>query len=282
MNQRSDEWTERRDQALRDLVDLERQVEAGELTPQVAHDLRQRYEATAAAALAAVAARGTDSASGAHDPPHSEASPGAGPTRWQVPRRALYAFGLAAAAAAVVIVPKFVGDRPPNGYVTGNEAMQQPGGTQMPASGSKDLASVSDAEMEKVVEANPKVAGMRLALAGRYTREGRYDLATVHYTEVLKQDPNNAEAQAHMGWILLQLDRPKEAGRFVDAAVRNDPKLFDALWFQANIRLYGLRDPAGAIQTLDTMRARRDLTPGVRRQVVRLRKAALDSLEARR
>lgn len=281
MSDQLEEMMCRRDQALRDLLDLEAQVEAGELSPDVAADLRRRYEAEAASAIAALtsaprlpAARKDDSEqpSATDARPHR---PGA--------RRAWYALVLAAAVAAVVMVPQYIVDRPSGGFVTGNEVRQQPAGTQTPesstmASPSRDLASVSDAELEKVVEANPDIIGMRLALAARYADKGRYDLAVVHYTTALEQDPDNAEAQAHLGWILLQLDRPREAARQVDRALGNNPKLLDALWFQANIRLYGLRDAEGAVETLDTMRARQDLTPQVRRQVEQLRSTALNRL----
>lgn len=274
------EWTERRDQALRDLIDLERQVDAGELSPEVAGRLRQRYEVDAARTLAA-SAEAVPPGSGGHDPAAAEAAAAHDKSRRRLWRTALYAFGLAAVAAAVLLVPKFVGDRPANGFVTGNEVMNQPGMKVTPTAG-RDLASVSDAEMEKVVQANPNVIGMRLALAARYTEKSRYDLATVHYTTVLKQDPNNTEAQSHLGWILLQIGRPKEAAKYVDAALTTDPKLLDALWFRANIRLLGLRDAKGALTTLNQMRAHKDLSPQVRRQVQQLRAAALETLQVNR
>lgn len=264
---------ERKRQALRDLVDVEQQQETGELTPEVAADLRRRYEAEAAEALSAIAAR-SKVVDAAQDT--VGASPIAARPRTPSGRQVTYAVGIATSVAAAVMVPKYVVDRPPGGFVTGNEVTQQ---TQELPSGSpsapRNLASVTDAEMERVVEANPDVIGMRLALAGRYADKGRNDLAAVHYTKVLDRDPGNAEAQAHLGWMMLQLDRPQEGARLVDRALRTDPSLLDALWFQANIRLYGLNDAAGAVTTLNRMRARRDLTPSVGKQVEQLRAIAV-------
>lgn len=268
------ELERRRDDALRDLVDLDRQFRAGELTAEAHQELRLRYEAEATGAIAGIA----EQASREQDGHGQEAQPTPRAVRGRRPtgRHVVYGVGLATVLAVVALLPKYLLDRPPTGLVTGNEVMQQsrtmPG--QTPAT-PRNLAWVTDAEMEKVVEANPNVIGMRLALAERYADKGRYDLAVVHYTTVLRQSPDNAEAQAHLGWILLQLDRPRQAAELVDRAVRKDPSLIDALWFQANVRLYGLRDAEGAVATLDTMRARRDLAPQVRRQVEELRQTAL-------
>ncbi len=275
------ELERRRDHALRDLVDLERQVEAGELTADVAADLQQRYEAEAATAIAAITARGSVIDDG-RDASGDVSPTGVRPRR-PTGRQVLYGVGLAVAVAVVVLVPRYTMDRPPAGLVTGNEATQRPEPASSGTSSTpRDLGSVTDAEMEKVIAANPDVVGMRLALAGRYANEGRYDLAVVHYTTVLEKDPGNAEAQAHLGWISLKVDRPQAAARLVDNALRSDPSLLDALWFQANVRLYGLRDPRGAVATLDKMRARGDLTPQVRRQVDELRAIATDRLAGQR
>lgn len=277
------ELVRRRDQALRDLVDMDDQVSAGELAPQAAVDLRRRYEAEAASAIAALTL-GANTTVAVTDASEETSGSGARPRRPRA-RHVMYAFGMVAAAAAIIMVPKFAADRPPGGFVTGNEVREQPGGSSPPrdpASQRPSLASVSDAEMEKVVEANPDILGMRLALAERYVDKGRYDLAVVHYTTVLETDPDNAEAQAHLGWVMLQLDRPQEAAKLLDRAIASDSELLDALWFQANVRLYGLEDAEGALATLDKMRARQDLTPVVLRQVEQLRSTALDRLEGER
>ena len=185
---------------------------------------------------------------------------------------------------AAVLVTRNVLDRPPGGYVSGNIPMQgmaDTGATTAAPDAPRDLSKVTDAELEAVVDANPRVVGMRLALAQRYTEKNRYDLALVHYAKALELEPGNAEAQAHLGWLNFQVGRTKEAARFVDAAVEADPKNPDALWFQANVRLDGTNDPAGALDALDALAELDGLGPTVRRQVAALRAEASRKLEAR-
>ncbi len=266
-------WEERRDQALADLVDVDRQEAVGELPPEVADRLRAQYEAVAAAAITALREQREEREGPAAGDPSGEApGPGAPPAprgrRW---RLALYAATAAGAlVAAAVLLPGYLGTRPVGGFVSGNEPLAQASATPTP----RDLSTVSTAEMEAVVRQNPDVLGMRLALAARYVQDGQYDKATQNYAEVLKRDPGNAEALAHLGWILLQLGDPARAADFVGRARAADPSLVDAMWFQANIRLYGLKDPAGALDVLDQMSRRTDLSPQVRQQVADLTRTA--------
>jgi cytochrome c-type biogenesis protein CcmH/NrfG len=248
-----------RDQALRDLVEVDRQLSDGELSEQDAEVLRARYEGEALMALRRLTSLDTTSAATAR----------ARRPRLQ-PRLALYVLGLALAATAAILVPGYVSDRPAGGLVTGNEAMAQPG-VSAAAAPEDRLASVTDAQLEAVIAQNPNVVGMRLALAERYANNGRTGLAVVHYTKVLKQEPENPEALAHLGWVMLRLNRPEDAASLVDRALRSEPRLADGLWFQANVRLYGLDDPAGAISSLDLLDARPGISAAVRRQSASLR-----------
>lgn len=265
---------ELRDLALRDLADVDRQVAAGELSPGDADDLRRRYEHQAFTAL-----NGLQALPSTADPApaaHGTGTPPGRPRRAVVTsRRALYALGIALAVTAAFLVQRNLLDRPAGGLVTGNEVLQA-------TPGPRDLRKVSDAQLEAVVAANPDVVGMRLALALRYLDEGRYDLAVVHYTKVLELEPKNPEALTHLGWVMLKVDRPEQAAELVDQAVAVDPDLADAWWVQANIRLYGSKDPAGAISSLNRLRGRTDLGPAVRRQVAQLRAKALRMLEGDR
>lgn len=244
---------EYRDQALRDIVDLERQVRDGEIPADRAEPLREGYERAAARAMVALEEVSSTPASTPKQPRS---------------RGVLAAYALAAVAgvlALAVVLPGSVGQRPAGGFVTGNEAVQGP--TDAPG---RYLSTVTDAELEAVLQAQPEVISMRIALAGRYTEQGNYDRAAAHYVRALEQDPDDPEAQAHFGWLLLQLDRPREALRLVERARRTDPSMLDALWFEANIRHRGLDDPAGALAVLAEMRTRDDLSPVVRQQVTEL------------
>ena len=247
-----------RDQALRDLVDLERQVADGELPADVAAGLRDRYERTAAAALTQleVAAAGGTGAEPAPDR-----------TSWRA-RWAAYGLALAVAVfAAVVLLPVYLGERPTGGAVSGNEALGSPPAAEGQGDAPRDLSTVTNEEMEVVVTENPEVTGMRLALAHRYLDDADYLAAARHYLVALDQEPRSVEAQAHYGWLLMQLDEPAQAMEFVEGALAQDPRAEEALWFAANIALYGLSDPARAVAALELLQEKPELAPEVRTQV---------------
>ncbi|MQA13499.1 MAG: tetratricopeptide repeat protein [Pseudonocardiaceae bacterium] len=241
------------DQALRDLAGLDRQVDDGEIPDAAAAGLRDRYETTAARALAALDTAEEHSPSEPRKPRRSRG------------RLAAYALtAIAAVIAAAVLLPLSVGERPEGGFVTGNEL----GASAAPPL-SRDPATISNAELETVVADNPGVIGMRLALAQRFTEQGDYERAAEHYAEALRRDPGNPAAQAHFGWLLLQVGRPVEAMEWVDRALDAAQPPLDALWFKANIALHGLDDPNTALATLERMR-QRDLPPTVAQQVDKL------------
>jgi len=245
-----------RDQALRDLVDLDRQVAGGELPLSVADELRAEYERTAAAALA----RLSEPASA---PPQPEA---VADSRSSHARRTAYALALGLAVfAAVVLLPDSVAERIAGGAVTGNEVF----GTAAPGGGTapRDLSTVTNAELEDVVAQNPDVIDMRLALAHRYLDGADYLAAARHYLVALRQEPRNVEAQSHYGWVLMQAGEPAQALEYVDRSLAQDPRQMEALWFKANIALYGLSDPVTALAVLEQLRQRADLEPDVRTQV---------------
>lgn len=232
---------QQRDQALRDLLELEQQVRAGEVPPGPAAKLRRRYERAAAEALTLL--DGTETVRSAT------------PRRKFTWRAVVYgAGGLAALVALAVVLPPALQERPDGGFVTGNEVIQASPAPQPTSSATgRDLSEVSDAEMEQVVAANPDVVGMRLALAERYRDQREYDNAVPHYREVLEREPGNAEALASLGWIVLMLDDPGEASRLADQALERDPTLPLGWWLQANVRLYGQNDPDGALEALRRM-----------------------------
>lgn len=245
------------DQAVRDIVELDRQVACGEISETDATTLRATYEARAAQAFGAL-----DTA----DRPAPAPPPA--PRAWSL---AYLLAGVVAVVATLVLLPASLIDRPVGGFVTGNEAVQG-GAPVLDAS-----ATVTDAQLEEVVAANPGVVGMRLALADRYVAQGDFGPAMRHYLDVLRREPDNAEAHAHLGWLLLQIGQPQYASESVDRALALDPSLGDALWFRANIALDGLDDPAAALASLAEL-GRRELSPAVRAQVEQLTATAQQRL----
>ena len=259
---------ERLEQALRDGEDLADQVAAGELTGREAEPLRRRYERVAADTIAALDLR-TDRRDDEPAPEPEESSSAPGTPRRRA--RAAVVGGLLAAAVvcgSLVALPAFVGDRPPGGYVTGND-MGGPAPATTARSAGRDLSTVTDAELARVVAANPDVIGMRVALADRYAAKGRYEQATTHYLAALKRDPGSAEAQAGLAWVLFQTGQADQALPLVDRALRTAPALPRALWTKANILLYARADPGGALDLLHRME-RTSLPPEVRKQVAAL------------
>ncbi|MHA6631408.1 tetratricopeptide repeat protein [Pseudonocardia sichuanensis] len=240
------------DQAVRDIVELDAQVAAGEISEADARALRRGYETTAGRALEMVDALGTDG--------EAAAVPRSRPRGWSL---AYLLAGVVALVAAVVLLPTSVLQRPAGGFVTGNEAVQ---GDAPPLDPS---ATVTDEQLEQVVAANPEVVGMRLSLADRYVAQGEYSRAVRHYLEALRREPRNAEGLAGLSWLLLQAGQPQEALISANEALAIDPTLVRALWSKANIQLNGIDDPAGARATLQEL-ARLDLTPEERTQVERL------------
>lgn len=196
-----DTAAQQRDQALRDLADLERQIDAGEIPAPVAQTLRRRYETTAAQTAEIL-----------------QKNP---PTSRRRARASTLIYGAAITAgilAAAVLLPQYVAPRPEGGFVTGNEVL----GTE-PAPPSRDLSTVTEAEMEEVLAANPTVVGMRLALAKRYLQKANLDKAAEHYGVALKQDPGNPDVQAGAARLLFEMGRPDAALRFVTRALEIDP-----------------------------------------------------------
>jgi hypothetical protein len=58
--------------------------------------------------------------------------------------------------------------------------------------------------------------------------------------------------------------------RYVEQALVQDPANVEALWFKANIALYGPSDPARALSVLAQLQQRAELTPEIREQVAGL------------
>lgn len=249
---------ERRDLALRDLVDLDEQEAAGEIPAARARELRQRYETDAAGALEqldrldrldADPEAGPASAGEAHREARARPTPATGGSVVRGRRRRLVGITVVGAVAAAVAL-SVRGDltsRPMGGFVTGNEV-----------TGGRDLSDVTNAEMEEVVAANPDIVPMRLRLAHRYLEDGDYDRAVEHYLAVLDREPA-PEAMAHLGWLVFLDGEVEVAADLLVASLDRDPADAETLWFLANVRLYGQQDAAAATPLLRELLARADL-----------------------
>lgn len=128
----------------------------------------------------------------------------------------------------------------------------------------RDLAAVTNEEMEQVVAANPTVVGMRLALVRRYLEAGDAESARRHAQVALDQNPplpDRQRAEKFLGWSTALLGRAAEGAALLEDSVRLDPGDLDAVWFLANVRLVGLDDPAGAVTLLEQLLGSPALAP---------------------
>jgi len=78
----------------------------------------------------------------------------------------------------------------------------------------------------------------------------------------------------------VELATISQAQRYVDQALELAPANQEALWFRANIELYGRSDPAAALAVLAQLQQRDDLEATVRAQVADLVAVARERLEA--
>ncbi|QGK70251.1 tetratricopeptide repeat protein [Allosaccharopolyspora coralli] len=237
-----------RNQVLRDIVELDRQVDEGEIPEATAERLRAEYENSAAEVLEALET--LDDGAQRH-----------GGSASKTAHRVVYvASGVAAVLAVGVFLPQFVADRPENGFVSGNE-VNQSSSSPAPAP-PRDLSTVTDEEMEQVIARNPEVVGMRLALAERYLEQGNYDKAAEHYGVALKQQPDNPKVLAESGRLLLAQGKPTEAAEFAARAQSIAPSSQNAQILHAETLAH--RDAEGARKIVRALVRRTDLDPDVR------------------
>lgn len=234
---------ERHRGALRDLADLADQVAAGEIDDATAAVLRDRYETTAV--LAARRLRALEES----ETPAAAAGAGSDAQSADPPRRRRKAAAGVAIVGALVAAALVAGirPRPEGGFVTGNEAVE-----------GRDLTTVTIEEMAAVVEANPEIVPMRLRLAHRYLDDGQPSPALAEYLEVLKR-VDDPEASAHAGWIVFNDGRTDLARELLDASLAARPDDPEAMWFLANVALFGEDDPEQALRLADALLARDDL-----------------------
>jgi tetratricopeptide (TPR) repeat protein len=116
---------------------------------------------------------------------------------------------------------------------------------------------------EERVRDHPDDLAARLDLAHRYLDSRMIEEALAEYAVALELDPDDAEALAHVGYILYLGERPEEALASVDRALETDPAYPEALFFRGVILLDGLERPDEAI---DAFEAYLDAAPfGVQR-----------------
>lgn len=237
---------ERRDQAFEDLQALDEQCAQGEIDDATAARLRASYEHEALIAVQRLEAT-------AVAPEDHQASSAPAPRR-RLGRRVSGAVLLVGAMAlAVLAVPGALRDRGPGGVVSGEDVSGSAEG--------RDLATVTNEEMEAVVAENPDIVPMRLRLAHRYLDDGYTSKALGHYLEVLDREPRNTEAMTHLGWVTFNGGDADLAAQLLEASLEESTDQPEAQWFLANVRLYGQDRPDDAVRILESLVAEGAVAP---------------------
>ncbi len=233
MTNAADRLREQIDQVERDLIEIADQQAAGELDQATVERLRSRYEAERDALRRELA--------GAAEPVES-----ADPAERLLTGRRL----VGAAAIVIAAIGLTIGVVNATGDSQGVEGVA----SDVAAGGGVDLSAITNEQMEAVIAETPDIAPMRLALADRYFAEGDFSNALTHYMYVLDtmgvDDPG---ALANVGWMTYQSGVADTAASFVERSLEIQPDGGVAFWYLANIRFYGLDDPAGAIEPLQDL-----------------------------
>ena len=86
-----------------------------------------------------------------------------------------------------------------------------------------DLENVTNGEMEKVINDNPDIYPMRIALANRYFDEINYSNALTHYMYVAENSDDNelkSFALSQIAWMVFESNNIEVAIDYLDEALR--------------------------------------------------------------
>jgi tetratricopeptide (TPR) repeat protein len=232
-------WLEARGAALAALRELEFEHGAGHVSDADYAELRARYEADAAAAIAEL-----DRLGDAPPPPRpSAAAPAPAAARgWRHPAAlaasavALVGFGVALGVGVVRYTePDPMAGAPPAG--SRPLATLEPGGPAAPPTAGAPRAVA------------PEVLQGMLGAARASLSEGRYGEAIAAYQAVLKREPRNVDALTHLGLIVAIGGHADSALETFAKALEIDPNYPPALLYQGEVLLEARGDAPGAIKS---------------------------------
>ena len=106
-----------------------------------------------------------------------------------------------------------------------------------------DLANVTNEEMEKVINDNPDIYPMRIALANRYFDEINYSNALPHYMYVAENSDDNelkSFALSQIAWMVFESNNIEVAIDYLDEALRINENSIIA---KSYLRIIYLQDP---------------------------------------
>lgn len=234
---------ERLAQTERDIAELAGQVEIGEIDQGTASALRERYEAERQALVGRLASDPEDQTDG---------DPGV------LSGTRLLGIGFVMAAVIGLGIWLLA--------VTGDDTAGVEGVAQDVLTGDAvSLDDVSNEQMEEVVAQNPDITPMRLALAQRYFVDGDFPNSLRHYLYVLDtQRIKDPTALANVGWMTYLSGVPDVAESFIEESLSIEPDGGIAFWYLASVRFYGLNDPSGAVEPLQSLLAYEEVPDEIR------------------
>jgi tetratricopeptide (TPR) repeat protein len=101
----------------------------------------------------------------------------------------------------------------------------------------------------------PSNVSDQLAAAQQDIAQGKAVGALKLYDQVLRQDPNNAQALTFRGWILASANLHDEALASLDKALAADPTFAMAHYFKGAVLFEGKNDPAAAVKEFEAFLA---------------------------
>ncbi len=255
-----------REQAYRDLDELEQQLTEGELDAPTAATLRNVYRLEIEEAEALLSAISDDSA-GQNGP------------RQRLPSWLLWSLAGAVVVGGVLLSVSGSARLREGGALTGGlEGAARSGFDQAApeADAGFDPSAYSDQALEAVIAANadlPVVSGMRVALAERYFDRGDYTSAFPHYQAVIEADPPPspglvATAFTRLGWIVYDGNQEVDlAVGLFDRALELLPGDPVPMYFKAVVIWCGSEDFDGAAGLLVEVLSSSDLGEDTRTTV---------------
>jgi len=224
----------------RSLKELAFDHEAGHLSDDDYHELRDRYEARAAELISRLDALGPAPAV-----PRAARAATATAAPWTRRPAALVVGSLAVLALGVGLGVGITR------YTAPDETMVPPG-SRVPVPTLPDpgplLPAAPGTGAAGMKQIPPEMLARMLAAARQSLFEGRYQEAIAAYQAVLKRDPKNVDAMTHLGLIVAMGGHADAALETFDKALTLDPKYGPALLYKGQVLYEVKQDVPGALK----------------------------------
>ena len=116
-----------------------------------------------------------------------------------------------------------------------------------------NLANVTNEEMESVIEQNPDIHPMRMALANRYFDDLDYSQALPHYMYIAENNADNelkSFALAQIGWMVYESNNLDVATTYLNESLRINS---DSLVAKSYLGIIYIQDPAKRNEGLEIL-----------------------------